>query len=137
MTRYHIEDLVATFNEEITNYKPSRSMDRHLIELRVKQMREELKETEDALNHGLYIDAVDGLIDNIYFALGTLHIMGVDRAKLNACFMAVHMANMAKRPGIKEERRLPGVADEDHPMDAIKPDGWVPPEFLLKVILDE
>lgn len=134
--RFHIEDLVATFNEQITNYQAGQGLDPNLIQLRISQMKEEIDETLDAIAAEDFVGTADGLLDLIYFAIGTLHIMGVDREMMNACFMAIHLANMGKRGGIKEERRIPGLSDEEHPMDAYKPDGWIPPEFLLKVILD-
>lgn len=139
MTRMHIEDLVAVFNEEITNYRSDKAnwSKSDLIKLRVRQLQEEVQETQEAIDSGDFVGAVDGLIDGIYFALGTLHIMGVDRELMNACFTAVHLANMSKKPGIKDSRRLEDVADEDHPMDAIKPEGWISPEYLLRKILDE
>ena len=134
--RKHIEDLVAEFNEVITAYKPGNEFSKELVELRVSQMKEELSEIEDALNSGIEVEAVDGLIDLIYFALGTLHIMGVHREIFNACFTVVHMANMMKEPGIKEERRLKDVPDHLHPLDAIKPLHWISPETIMRAILD-
>ena len=135
--KQHIEDLVATFNEQICNYRPGIHLDENLIELRVKQKKEEIGEIEEAFKEEDKIKIIDGLIDLIYFSIGTLHIMGVDRDLFNACFTAVHLANMGKRGGIKEERRIPGIPDEKHPMDAVKPHGWIDPEYVLEVMLSD
>lgn len=132
--RHHIEDLVAVFNEQICNFKPGQKVSESLIELRVKQMHEEVNEIREALEQGDAVKAADGLLDLTYFAVGTLHLMGVHRERFNAGFQAVHLANMSKRGGIKEERRIPGISDEEHPMDAIKPEGWIDPEFILEMI---
>ena len=52
---------------------------------------------------------VDGLIDLIVVAIGTLDILGVDTDK---AWDEVHGANMSKEPGIKESRPNPlGLPD--------------------------
>lgn len=135
-----IEDQVAQFNEQITNFvppsMPSIDLVAPLIELRVKQLKEEVQETEDALNEKNLVKTVDGLIDLVYFAIGTLHIVGVHRDRLRDAFWAVHCKNMEKKPGINESRRIPGLPDHLHPTDAVKPEGWTSADKLLEVILN-
>ncbi len=135
MTRNHIEDLVAEFNEQITLYnppdRPSYFVEK-LVRLRAMQMYEELQEVLDSTN---LVDTVDGLMDFIYFAVGTLHLMGIHRELFNELFQTIHDGNMKKKAGIKTTRTVQGLALEDHPRDAIKPDGWEPPEKKLAMIM--
>ena len=64
-------------------------------------------------------EVVDGLIDMCVFAIGTLNVFGMDSQK---AWDAVHNANMAKVPGVKESRPNPfGMPD------LIKPEGWEGP----------
>ena len=64
-------------------------------------------------------EEVDGLIDMCVFAIGTLNVFGMDSQK---AWDAVHNANMAKVPGVKESRPNPfGMPD------LIKPEGWEGP----------
>ena len=64
-------------------------------------------------------EIVDGLIDLIVFAAGTLDILKVDGQK---AWEEVYKANMNKEVGIKPERPNPyGLPD------LIKPDNWEAP----------
>lgn len=82
---------------------------------RYGHMTEELSEIIVAHDGNDINGVVDGLVDLIYVALGTLLQMGVPPTE---AFDIVHDANMKKR-GAKTER---------HDYDAIKPEGWVPPD---------
>lgn len=91
------------------------------LKLRVAMMREELLEIEDAIESVNEEDLLDGLVDLIYFAAGTIQIFGADGVE---AMRLVHEANMAKLKGIKPGRPNPfGLPD------AIKPDGWEPPSM--------
>lgn len=79
---------------------------------------EELNETIDCHKAGNRVGVVDGLVDLIYVALGTLLEMGVSP---QTHFDEVHRANMRKVPR-QTERYGPNVND------AVKPDGWTPPD---------
>jgi phosphoribosyl-ATP pyrophosphohydrolase len=72
------------------------------------------------------VGMVDGVIDLIYGALGTLKKMGVTREQALACFMAVHSANMTKKKG---------VTHRGHEEDATKPAEFVPPDQAIGTIL--
>ena len=86
---------------------------------RLGMIREELDETCDAFKNGDPEEIVDGLIDLCVFAIGTLDVFNIDAHK---AWDAVYEANMAKSPGVKEERPNPfGLPD------LIKPDGWTAP----------
>ena len=82
-------------------------------------MQEEVDETNAAIKDGNAEEVVDGLIDMCVFAIGTLNVFGMDSQK---AWDAVHNANMAKEPGVKESRPNPfGMPD------LIKPEGWEGP----------
>lgn len=78
---------------------------------------EEANEFADADN---LVDEVDALIDLIYFAAGRMQEMGVDGGR---AFFEVQRANMQKIRG--ELSKRPG--SQGH--DAIKPEGWVGPDY--------
>lgn len=80
---------------------------------------EELREFAEATHAEDIGEAADALIDLIYFTLGRLYEMGIPA---DAVFMDVHIANMTKKRGIKPERRV------KHKDDAMKPEGWAPPD---------
>jgi predicted HAD superfamily Cof-like phosphohydrolase len=77
---------------------------------------------QDGLSGNL-VGAVDGLLDIIYVALGTLHQMGIP---VQDCWDEVQKANMAK------ER---GVTKRGNAIDAIKPPGWTGPETGIAKLL--
>ena len=113
--KYGVHDWVVKKAEE----RDKDSLQKFL-NFRMDFIDEEYKETLKAI----YSDSdpeeiVDGLIDIIVVALGTLDAFGVDAQK---AWDEVYNANMAKEPGIKPERPNPlGLPD------LIKPKGWTAP----------
>ena len=92
---------------------------RDYLAFRLDMVEEEMTETVTAFAKRDAEGVVDGLIDIIVFALGTLDVMAVD---MNEAWEQVHEANMNKEKGIKPERPNPyGFPD------MIKPEGWVEP----------
>lgn len=91
-------------------------------------LQEELKEFNDAVVEGNVVGAVDALIDLMYFAIGGLWKLGLSHMQIVLSMRAVHTANMLKRKG-KVAKRYTGAAD------AVKPEGWVAPEELIRQIL--
>lgn len=89
-------------------------------EARLKHMREELTELEDALSGEDFEDTVDAILDLTYVALGTLVEMGVSPLPV---FEVVHEANMRKHAGTVDKR------PENAGHDAVKPEGWKPPNL--------
>ena len=87
-------------------------------------LSEELTEFMDA---DTLEDEVDALIDLCYFALGRVIEMGVVPG---AAFEEVHAANMAKVQG--ELSKRPHAKG----FDAVKPEGWTPPNLLPYLALD-
>ena len=89
------------------------------LAFRLECCQEELDETKAALDNNDPEEIVDGLIDLIVFAAGTLDILKVDGQK---AWEEVYKANMNKEVGIKPERPNPyGLPD------LIKPDNWEAP----------
>lgn len=90
------------------------------VELRKNLIKEEVRETLDAIEAGNLPEAIDGLADVIYVCLGAAVAWGVD---LSPIFHAVHRTNMAKEGGAT---RPDGKI--------LKPEGWTPPDVrrLLK-----
>ena len=89
------------------------------LDFRLKFLQEELDETKKAVTQKDAEEIVDGLIDLCVVAIGTMDAFGVDAHK---AWDAVHKANMAKEPGVKESRPNPlGLPD------LVKPEGWEGP----------
>lgn len=88
-----------------------------LLDFRIKSLlTEEFLETIKAHKEKDSEELVDGLIDLVVIALGTLDILDVD---MNKAFKNVVDANMRKRIGVKPERPNPlGLPD------LVKPSGW-------------
>lgn len=90
------------------------------LQFRLEFLQEELNETQLAYENEDAAEVVDGLIDLIVIAVGTLDILDVDPDK---AWDEVHKANMAKEPGVKPSRPNPlGLPD------MIKPEGWTGPD---------
>jgi predicted HAD superfamily Cof-like phosphohydrolase len=89
-------------------------------------VHEELDEFNEAYATQDIVGMVDAVCDLIYGTMGTLKKMGLTREQATACFKAVHEANMNKKRGNKGRG-----SDED----AIKPEGFVPPEEVIGGIL--
>lgn len=83
-------------------------------DLGAKLIREEVKETLDALEAGDLPEVIDGVGDAIYVLLGLANRCGVSMAPV---FAAIHRANMAKVGG--------PVVDGKQ----LKPPGWTPPNI--------
>jgi len=112
----HLKFGVNTWQYENKNNK---ELMQKYIAFRMAMIQEEVDETNAAIKDGNAEEIVDGLIDMCVFAIGTLNVFGMDSQK---DWDAVHDANMAKEPGIKESRPNPfGMPD------LIKPEGWQGP----------
>lgn len=90
------------------------------LRFRTKFIQEELDETVRAIDNQQPEEVVDGLIDILVVALGTLDAFRVD---VDEAWNQVKKANMSKEVGIKETRPNPlGLPD------LIKPKGWTGPD---------
>lgn len=93
----------------------------HRLQFKLGHMHEELEEFKKAWDTGAFEDQVDALIDLIYVALGAILEMGVSP---HEAFGAVHDANMQK---------LRGVTKRGEAFDALKPEGWQPPDHAALI----
>ena len=99
--------------------KDDKDLMRKYLMFRMLMIGEEYKETLSALNNSDAEEVVDGLIDMIVFAIGTLDVFNVDA---NEAWNRIYEANMAKEPGVK-----PGRPNKFGLPDLLKPIGWTPP----------
>lgn len=103
------------FHEKVQFLSPEEL--RKLLEFRIRFLEEELTEIKDAKGAE---DVVDGLIDLIVVAIGTLDLFEIDS---EYAWDQVHEANMSKKVGIKESRPNPlGLPDLIKPSDFKSPD---------------
>lgn len=105
---------VERFHHKILGGNPL--MDARRWQFRRDFLLEEIQEADEAYSAEEMHEVVDGLVDLVYVALGTLLEMGVPP---DFPFDAVHEANM------KKER---GMTKRGEGKDAIKPEGWLPPD---------
>jgi len=109
-TKFGVNKRVKDFDKETL---------RTFFEFRLKFLKEEMQEIEDAWNEGDFDGVVDGLTDLNVVSLGTMNAFDVNP---NLAWDRVHTANMQKEPGIKPSRPNPlGLPD------MIKPEGWTAP----------
>jgi len=74
--------------------------DPKLVEFCMKLIREEARETEEAIKNNDFVEFVDGLIDQLYVIYGALSRIGIDADK---AFDIVHENNMSKLCKTEEE----------------------------------
>lgn len=114
--KYGVHDWI---DEEMQQQYDWRRLHKFL-EFRLKFLQEELDETVKAYQDKDKEEIVDGLIDLIVIAVGTLDAFRVDGPK---AWKEVLRANMDKEVGVKETRPNPlGLPD------LVKPSSWVGPD---------
>jgi len=86
-----IKSFHEKFNQSYNG--PVRTLEGPLADFRIKFLKEELKEFISATKAGNKTEQIDGLIDLIYVAVGTLYLMGVD---FNEAWAIVQSSNMSK-----------------------------------------
>lgn len=84
-------------------------------ELRAELIREEARETVEAIEAGDLVEAIDGLCDLLCVTYGAAVEFGIDLAPF---WDEVHRTNMAKQGG--------RVRDDGK---RLKPEGWEPPDI--------
>ena len=114
-----IKDMHLKFKvyDTVSNLTPEAFVE--YLRFRLRMVKEEYDETEQALADGDAEEFVDGIIDLMVFAAGTLDVIGVDAQK---AWDAVHKANMKKTVGTKSER-----FNEFGFPDLVKPKSWKAP----------
>lgn len=95
------------------------------IQIRLDHLKEELDETIEAVKNDDLIEVIDGLIDLMYIASGTLDMCGI---KSQLHWNEVQRANISKKRGVNKKR--------GHNVDVIKPDGWIEPNHQKILNMD-
>ena len=92
MTNFEkVKTFMKTYGQEV---KESVSFpDENIIKLRLKLIKEELEELEQALNDKNLLEVADALTDILYVTYGAGHSFGIN---LDACFEEVQRSNMSK-----------------------------------------
>ena len=86
-----VKTFMMTYEQEV---KESASFpDENIIKLRLKLIKEELEELEQALNDKNLLEVADALTDILYVTYGAGHSFGIN---LDACFEEVQRSNMSK-----------------------------------------
>lgn len=130
LTRQEAEDILKTAltvrNPIIDNVTFQRKyrfdeqpVSKKNLDFRMELLKEEYEETTKAYSENDAEEFVDGLVDLVVIALGTLHLSGVSA---NEAWSEVFRANMSKVRGIKPGREQSGG------FDVYKPEGWVAPD---------
>lgn len=100
---------------------------KELLEFRMKFLREEVNEFDEAVKEGNIVKAFDALIDAVYVAIGTAVIMNLPFEK---GWDIVHSANMTKIRAKNASQSKRGTA-----FDVIKPSNWIAPDMMLHSLL--
>jgi predicted HAD superfamily Cof-like phosphohydrolase len=95
---------------------------------RMKFLKEELQEIDDAMEANDLVGIADGLADLVYVALGTAAHYGIP---FDEVWQLVHRANMTK------QRADALLTKRGHEHDLIKPAGFVSPEAAIRKLLQE
>ena len=86
-----VKTFMTTYGQEV---KESASFpDKNIIKLRLKLIKEELEELEQALNDKNLLEVADALTDILYVTYGAGHSFGIN---LDSCFEEVQRSNMSK-----------------------------------------
>lgn len=125
LSQVDVFELVDAFHHKFElQYKGSpRQLPPDLEQFRINFLEEEMHEIKVAADNGNLADFVDGLVDLIYVAAGTM-LMCMDVNRARACFLQVQQANMSKERCLREEDSKRGST-----YDVIKPEGWKPPNY--------
>lgn len=103
-----------------------------LKEFRSKFLQEELDEFKLALESDDIIEQIDGLLDLVYVAHGTLQMMGLPAPLVEACWNDIQRSNMSK---VRAEHSDDIRSKRKNSFDVVKPDDFVPPR--IKQILEQ
>lgn len=129
---------VCDFNLEVLGIqqRPVGMLSDNEFAMSVTSLQEELDEFSDAYfddsaeDLDVVVDAVDAMIDLMYFATGVMYKHGLTPDDMRKCFDAVHSANMTKAKGKNAKR------DHGDAADAVKPESFVDPKTHIKQILE-
>ncbi len=124
---------VVDFNQKVLKIcqRPIADLNQEEYDITMKCLSEELSEFSEAKAKGDIVGMIDALVDLKYFATGVMYKMGLTSHTIDAVEQAVHDANMEKKLGVNAHRGDGSAAD------AVKPQGWVPPEERISALMDE
>lgn len=121
---------VYEFNEKIIGtkqpIKPTNLTKERLL-FALTAMYEELNEFTIACNSNNINEALDAIIDLIYFAIGRAYELGITEEQFKKCWNLVQQKNMQKKRGNK---------GRGSNIDAIKDSTWIGPEEEIAKILE-
>lgn len=86
-----VKTFMMTYRQEVKEY--ASFPDENITKLRLKLIKEELEELEQALNDKNLLEVADALTDILYVTYGAGHSFGIN---LDACFEEVQRSNMSK-----------------------------------------
>lgn len=112
---HEVQRDVAKFHRTVVGIEDPSSPAIRRPALRAELIREEARETVEAIEAGDLIGAIDGMCDLLCVVYGTALEFGIDLAPF---WNEVHRTNMAKAGG-------PVRADGKR----LKPPGWTPPDI--------
>lgn len=98
-----------------------RGVEEELINFRVKFMKEEVEEFEQAWDEGNEAEMFDALLDLVYVAMGTAHLLGYP---WHEGWTKVQEANMKKVRATSAAESKRGSS-----YDVVKPEGWTAPDI--------
>lgn len=115
---------VGNFHEKFnlpTSFEPwIRDWDPELIEFRIRFMQEELDEFKEGVESINDAKMADALIDLVYVALGTAHLLGYPWQELWEDVQRANMTKVRAQSDGSDSKRGSG-------WDVVKPEGWVGP----------
>ena len=121
---------ICDFHRNFNLPLPMKAMfpaDNAIMEFRLKFLKEELAEFEDAVKKQDLVKAFDALIDLTYVAVGTARFMNLPFPQ---GWEIVQNANMRKRRATHSRHSKRGSI-----YDVIKPEGWKSPDHALEMLL--
>lgn len=112
--------MVYRFNQEVIGLEIPEVPGRLSVMRKDHAIQHLEEEVEEFVSAGTLEDEADALLDLVYVALGRLVEMGLAPKPL---FEEVHRANMRRVRGENSSR------PDSAPYDAVKPEGWKPPNL--------
>ena len=109
---------IYEFNEKIIGTQQPEKfqvLNKERLLFALTALYEELGEFTTATHNNNVGEALDAMIDLIYFAYGRCYEMGITIEQFEKCWNVVQQKNMQKKKGVKNR----GTS-----IDAAKPEGW-------------
>lgn len=100
-------------------------MDEELYQFRLKFLRQELREFKDGWEAGDLAEVADALVDLVYVALGTAHLLGLPWQEMWDEVQRVNMSKVRASSAAESQR----ATGRGHASDVVKPEGFTPPDI--------